>query len=167
MLHQYHHLSPFHPRLSHQRGLKYEKMEKDNYVQICNFALVPIVYSMFDSLSKSMWGEQPPRIFLNSLSYLCMCVIVIRLLATLTTIHTWNLAHILPLTLSKNLFFFDQITVTAASLKKLPCHLDFTHLLVLLDTSDTELKAVWKIGIMCVTWWRHTNLTGKEIVFKK
>ena len=37
--------------------------------------------------------------------YLFICVFVSRLLAPLTTIQTWNLAHILPLTLSKNGFF--------------------------------------------------------------
>ena len=60
----------------------------------------------------------------------CIFLFVSRLLATLTTIQTWNLAHILPLTLSKNEFFcfFDQIPVTAASLKKLPCQVDFPHI---------------------------------------
>ena len=37
--------------------------------------------------------------------YVCIYLCVSRLLATLTTIQTWNLAHILPLTLSKNGFF--------------------------------------------------------------
>ena len=75
------------------------------------------------------------RICLISLVYVCMyCLFVYlfvsRLLATLTTIQTWNLAHILPLTLSKKqvFLFFDQITVTAASLEKLPCHRDFQHI---------------------------------------
>ena len=54
------------------------------------------------------------RIFLISLVYLCMyCLFVYlfvsRLLVTLTTIQTWNLAHILPLTLSKNGFFVFSI----------------------------------------------------------
>ena len=49
------------------------------------------------------------RIFLNSLVYVCVYVciylFVSRLLAKRKTIQTWNLPHILPLTLSKNGFF--------------------------------------------------------------
>ena len=62
--------------------------------------------------------------------YVFIHLCVSRLLAKLNTIQNWNLAHILPLTLSENWFFrfFDQITVTAASLKKLPCHVDFPHI---------------------------------------
>ena len=41
--------------------------------------------------------------------YLFIYVFVSRLLATLTTIQTWNFAHILPLTLSKNGFFVFSI----------------------------------------------------------
>ena len=41
--------------------------------------------------------------------YVIIYLFVSRLLATLTTIQTWNLAHILPLTLSKNGFFVFSI----------------------------------------------------------
>ena len=41
--------------------------------------------------------------------YLSICVIVSRLLAKRKTIQTWNLANILPLTLSKNGFFVFSI----------------------------------------------------------
>ena len=74
------------------------------------------------------------RGYLNSLVYVCVCICIYLFLSSLLakrkTIQTWNLAHILPLTLSKNRFFyfFDQITVTAASLEKLPCHVDFPHI---------------------------------------
>ena len=46
------------------------------------------------------------RIFLNSLGYVFVCLFLSRLLAKQKTIQTWNLAHILPLTLSKTVFFF-------------------------------------------------------------
>ena len=71
-----------------------------------------------------------PRIFFNSLVYVFVCLFtylfVSCLLAKRKTIQTWNLAHILPLTLSKKRDFY-QITVTAASLEKLPCHVDIPH----------------------------------------
>jgi len=41
--------------------------------------------------------------------YLFMYLFVSRLLATLPTLQTWNFAHILPLTLSKNGFFVFSI----------------------------------------------------------
>ena len=52
------------------------------------------------------------RICVYVFIYLFMYVFVSRLLATLTTLQTWNLAHILPLTLSKNVFFcfFEKIS---------------------------------------------------------
>ena len=57
-------------------------------------------------------------------------VFVSRLQAKRKTIQTSNFAHILQSTLSKNGFFvfFNQITVTAASLEKLACHVNFPHI---------------------------------------
>ena len=66
--------------------------------------------------------------------HLYMCVFIYlfvsRLLAKRKTIQTRNLAHMLPLTSSKSVLFcfFEKISVTAASLEKLPCHVDFTHI---------------------------------------
>ena len=83
--------------------------------------------------SKSTWGEQLVEDilkFTHIFVYVFMCLCVSRLLAKRKTLQTWNLAPILPLTLPKNGFFcfFNQIPVTAASLKKLPCHVDFLHI---------------------------------------
>ena len=47
------------------------------------------------------------------------------------TIQNWNLAVILPLTLCKNVFLFflkKNPCEAAASLKKLPCRIDFPHI---------------------------------------
>ena len=54
-------------------------------------------------------------------SYICVyvCLFVSNSLTKRKMKETRKLVHSLPLTLSKN-FFFDQITVTAASLEKLP-----------------------------------------------
>ena len=69
------------------------------------------------------------RIFLISLVYLCMYLFLSRLLAKRKTIQTWYLAHILALTSSKTCFrFVEKILVTASSLERLPCHVDFPHI---------------------------------------
>ena len=60
-------------------------------------------------LSKCTWGEQPVE---DIPIFTCICVnlsvysFVSRLKTKRKTIQTWNLAHILPLTLSKNGFLF-------------------------------------------------------------
>ena len=78
-----------------------EQPDKDipNFICIC-------VY-----LSKSTWGEQSVKDIPN---FTCICVYVCNylwvsyLLHKVKTIQTWNLAHILQLTLSTRGFFFRK-----------------------------------------------------------
>ena len=80
-------------------------------------------------LSKSTWGEQPAEDILK-FTRICICLFVSRLLAKRKTIQTWNLAHILPLILSKNGFFcfFEKVTPRTASLEKLLYYADFPQI---------------------------------------
>ena len=76
-------------------------------------------------LSKSTWGEQPV-IFFNSLVYMSVgWWFVQNLLTKRRTIQTRNLVNTLPSTIS---CFFKKVTLRAASLEKLPCHMDFPHI---------------------------------------
>ena len=88
-------------------------------------------FARVKKLSKSTWGEQPVDGWGYSYFqlYICVYVFVSRLLAKWRMIQTWNLVHTFPSTTSKNGFFcfFKEIPVTAASLEKLPCHVDFPH----------------------------------------
>ena len=109
------------------------------------------------------------KIFLISLVYVCFCVciyvIVSRLLATLTTIQTWNLAHILlRLTLCKKrvFCFFNQIPVTAASLEKTAVSRWFSayllDCLVFGFPPDRYAHVVVKIGYLKLTSTDHDDL---------
>ena len=61
------------------------------------------------------------RIFLISLLYVCICVFICLCHAKQKTIQPWNLEHILPLTLSKNMFFcfFELLVKTVLSVSHL------------------------------------------------
>ena len=48
--------------------------------------------------------------------YLCVYLCVSRLLAKRKTIQTWKSAHILPLTLPKNVFFFKTMSAVRRQL---------------------------------------------------
>ena len=77
------------------------------------------------------------RIFLNSLVYLCISVIVC---VCIYVCHVswpnekryrpeiWHTYSHWPYLKTFFFCFFDQITVTTASLEKLPCHVDFPHI---------------------------------------
>ena len=73
--------------------------------------LLPTIYEY--SCIVKIHVSSRSRIFLISLVYLCMYLYIYlcvsRLLAKRKTIQTWNLAHILPLTLSKNGFLVFSI----------------------------------------------------------
>ena len=91
--------------------------------------------------------------------YVFIYLSVSLLLARRKTIQTWNLAHIVPGTLSKNWFFcfFDQIIVTAASLKncrvtwifhispRLPCF-------ILLQGKTYRIMTRWTNGLRSLKW---------------
>ena len=71
----------------------------------CNWGLL-VVISVYLPVcfSKSTRGEKPVE-DIPIFSCICVYSCVSRLLAKQNTILTWNLVHILPQTLSKNVFF--------------------------------------------------------------
>ena len=77
------------------------------------------------------WPFQNPHaaVYFYFRSYICVCIclFVSSPLDKRKTIQTANLVHILSF---KNGFFcfFEKMTLRAAILEKLPCHVDFPHI---------------------------------------
>ena len=61
-----------------------------------------------------------------------------------------NLAHTLPNTISKKVFFFEKGTLRAVSLKKLRCHVDFPHI-----SSIALFEKTSREKVQCTTFLLH------------